>query len=90
VYVIAGQVTPDAVPVCGIGSDHDLKEMEGVVGLAGVFIFAMASGHIMDSKRLSLRSSSRSRSLNFAVSITRSVHAIEVSVVRDRISRSVS
>ena len=28
--------------------------------------------------------------LEFAVSITRSVHAIEVSVVRDRISRSVS
>ena len=28
--------------------------------------------------------------LEFAVSITRSVHAIEVSVVRDRVSRSVS
>ena len=28
--------------------------------------------------------------LEFAVSITRSVHAIEVSVVSDRISRSVS
>jgi len=28
--------------------------------------------------------------LEFAVSITRSVHAIEVSVVRDRIFRSVS
>ena len=28
--------------------------------------------------------------LEFAVSITRSIYAIEVSVVRDRISRSVS
>ena len=37
VYVIAGQVTPDAVPACGIGSDPDLKAMEEGAGLPGVF-----------------------------------------------------
>jgi hypothetical protein len=48
----------------------------------------MASGHIMDRQTALLEI--ELSLLEFAVSITQSVHAIEVSVVRDRISRSVS